>query len=181
MTTNAPVSNQGNGTPAFKLVLASASPRRHDLLGQIGVTPDVVVPADIDETPKPDELPKQYSERMAREKAAVVSAVYPNDLVLAADTVVACGRRILPKAEDEAIAQRCLQTLSGRRHRVITGIALALPTGRTLVKSVSTTVAFKRLTEQDINAYITSGEWDGCTLHPFHFRVLFQCGWVAPV
>lgn len=160
-----------NTTPASdkpvsaELVLASASPRRLELLTQIGVTPAKVVPADIDETPHLGELPKPYAERMAMEKAAVVALQHPNALVLAADTVVACGRRILPKAEDEANARTCLALLSGRRHRVITGISLVLPTdsagGKQHTKSVTSTVAFKRLSTADIDAYITSGEWHG--------------------
>lgn len=143
------------------LVLASASPRRLALLAQIGVTPDKVVPANIDENPLKGELPKTYAERMAREKAAAVAPPHEGALVLAADTVVACGRRILPKAEDEQAARQCLALLSGRRHRVISGISLSLPDGRQLTKSVSTTVAFKRLSNADIDAYIASGEWDG--------------------
>ncbi len=143
------------------LVLASASPRRLELLAQIGVTPDKVVPANIDETPLKGELPKTYAERMAKEKAAAVAPEHKNALVLAADTVVACGRRILPKAENEPAARQCLALLSGRRHRVISGISLSLPNGRQLTKSVTTTVAFNRLSATDIDAYITSGEWDG--------------------
>ncbi|NVJ96807.1 MAG: septum formation protein Maf [Alphaproteobacteria bacterium] len=142
-------------------MLASASPRRRDLLAQIGVTPSAVAPADIDETPQKDELPKPHAERLAREKAAAVAGEHAQALVLAADTVVACGKRILPKAEDEATARACLRMLSGRRHTVITGISLALPTGRQLTKSVSTTVAFKVLSAADIDRYIASGEWHG--------------------
>ena len=142
-------------------MLASASPRRLELLSQIGVTPHKVAPADIDETPNASELPKNYAERMAREKAAAIAPVYGGSLILAADTVVACGRRILPKAEDEQTARKCLAMLSGRRHRVISGISLVLPDGRQLTKSVTSTVAFKRLSADDINRYIESGEWDG--------------------
>lgn len=147
--------------PAGALVLASASPRRLELLAQINVTPAKIVPADINETPHKSEAPKAYAERMATEKAAVVAARYPSQLTLAADTVVACGKRILPKAEDEDTARQCLALLSGRRHRVISGISLVLPGGRQLVKSATTTVAFKRLSEADIAAYIASGEWSG--------------------
>jgi len=147
--------------PAGALVLASQSPRRQELLAQINVTPAKIVPADIDETANKGEAPKTYAERMAREKAAVVAALYPDQLILAADTVVACGNRILPKAECETSARRCLALLSGRRHRVISGISLVLPGGRQLVKSASTTVAFKRLSEMDIDQYIASREWDG--------------------
>ncbi len=147
--------------PAGALVLASASPRRLELLAQINVSPAQIIPADIDETPHKDELPKAYAERMAHEKASAIAALMPGQLILAADTVVACGKRILPKAEDEATARQCLALLSGRRHRVISGISLVLPGGRQLMKSASTTVAFKRLSEADITAYIASNEWDG--------------------
>jgi septum formation protein len=147
------------GQPAF--VLASASPRRRDLLAQIGITPDTVAPADIDETPAPGELPKPHAERLAREKAAAVAAGHTGCLILAADTVVAVGKRILPKAEDEATARRCLALLSGRRHTVISGISLVLPDGRQLTKSVTTTVAFKVLSREDTESYIAGGEWDG--------------------
>lgn len=145
--------------PAF--ILASASPRRRDLLAQIGVIPDRIAPADIDETPGDDELPKPHAERLAREKAAAVAASDSGALILAADTVVAVGKRILPKAEDEATARDCLALLSGRRHKVISGISLVLPCGRQLTKSVTSTVAFKRLSAGDIDDYIASGEWHG--------------------
>lgn len=163
------LSDPARGERAGALLLASASPRRLDLLAQIGIHPSEVVPADIDETPHAGEAPKTYAERMAREKATAVAATHPDRLVLAADTVVACGRRILPKAESEAEARQCLTLLSGRRHRVISGISLVLPKerpeersgGKQLTRSVSTTVAFKRLSDADINAYIASGEWQG--------------------
>ena len=157
MTSPSPTPEKPEGV----LVLASASPRRLELLAQIGVTPDKIVPADIDETPATGELPKNYAERMALEKAAAVAPAYPQALVLAADTVVACGRRILPKAEDEETARACLKLLSGRRHRVISGISLVLPGGRQLTKSVTSTVTFKRLSAEDTEQYIKSGEWDG--------------------
>ena len=144
-----------------RLVLASASPRRLELLAQIGIAPDLVAPADIDETPQALELPKPYAERMALEKAAAVAPAHAGSVILAADTVVACGRRILPKAEDEATARKCLALLSGRRHRVISGISLVTADGQQFTKSVTTTVAFKRLSPDDINGYIASGEWDG--------------------
>jgi len=146
---------------ASKLVLASASPRRQDLLAQIGITPNVIAPAHIDEAPLKDELPKPHAERLAREKAAAVAPNHEGALVLAADTVVAVGKRILPKAEDEATARTCLKMLSGRRHKVISGISLVLPCGKQLTKSVTTVVAFKRLSDTDIDRYIESGEWDG--------------------
>lgn len=148
-------------SPRTNLILASASPRRLDLLAQIGVVPKAVVPADIDETPLEAERPKAHAERLAREKAAKVSETQTGELILAADTVVACGHRILPKAENEATARKCLQMLSGRRHRVISGISIILPNGKQHTKSVTTTVSFKRLSPQDIDGYIDSGEWHG--------------------
>lgn len=146
---------------AAPFVLASASPRRLDLLKQIGVSPQLVVPADIDETSTAGESPKAYAERMAREKAEAVAAGHPEAIILSADTVVSVGKRILPKAEDAGTARKCLALLSGRRHRVTSGIALALPTGKLQVKSVTSVVAFKRLTDVDIDQYLASGEWDG--------------------
>lgn len=160
MTTNEK-SGVPNGTAAGSLVLASQSPRRRDLLAQIGVTPSAIAPADIDESPLSGEEPRMYAERLAREKAAAIAPEFPEQLILAADTVVACGRRILPKAEDEATARACLKLLSGRRHQVISGISLILPGGRQLAKTVVTTVAFKRLSPTDTERYIASGEWDG--------------------
>lgn len=161
MTTAPTSSNISSSGASCQLVLASASPRRKDLLAQIGVIPDVIAPADIDETPAVNELPKIYAERMAREKACAVEADHTGCVILSADTVVACGKRILPKAEDEQTARQCLEMLSGRRHRVISGISIIRADGSQLVKSVTTTVAFKRLTAADIDAYIESGEWDG--------------------
>lgn len=141
------------------LVLASASPRRLDLLAQIGVTPIRVVPANIDETPLRGELPRDYVRRMAREKAAAVAG--DGAVVLAADTVVAAGRRILPKAETEAEGRACLTLLSGRRHRVLTAIVLRAPDERQTERLCESIVTFARLTTRDIDAYIASGEWAG--------------------
>jgi septum formation protein len=141
-------------------VLASASPRRRALLDQIGRTPDVVVAADVDESPRPAELPRAHADRLALEKAIMVAASYPDAVVLGADTVVACGRRILPKAETEAEARACLALLSGRRHRVHGGIAV-IARGRTWRRHVETVVKFKRLSAAEIDAYIASGEWRG--------------------
>jgi septum formation protein len=132
-----------------------------DLLAQIGIRPDAVDPADIDETVRPRELPGPHALRLAREKAHAVAARHPDSFVLGADTVVACGRRVLPKAEDEAAARRCLELLSGRRHRVHGGVALVAPGGRTTERRVETIVAFKRLTPPEIAAYLASGEWRG--------------------
>lgn len=142
-------------------ILASGSPRRLDLLRQIGCEPAQVLPADIDETPRKDELPPQYALRIAREKAQAIAALHPSEAVLAADTVVAMGRRVLPKAEDEATARRCLLRLSGRRHRVYTAVALVLPDGTLRQLRVMTQVRFKRLSEQEIADYLASREWQG--------------------
>ena len=142
------------------LVLASASPRRRELLGRLGIAPSAVVAADIDETPRRDELPRPYALRMAREKARAAAA--PDDAhVLAGDTVVALGRRILPKAEDEATARRCLVLLSGRRHSVLSAIALRAPDGTMRERLSTTVVRFKRLSDEELAAYLASGEWHG--------------------
>ncbi len=144
-----------------RLVLASASPRRLALLRQAGVAPDAVVPADLDEAPRPRELPADYARRMARDKAAAVALEHPAAYLLAADTVVALGRRILPKAEDAATARDCLRRLSGRRHRVLGAVVVVAPGGRRAERLVTTTVTFKRLTAAEIAAYLASGEWRG--------------------
>jgi septum formation protein len=141
------------------LVLASASPRRLELLRQIGIVPDVVDPADIDETALRDELPPAHALRLAREKLLRVTPRHPGAFVLAADTVVACGRRILPKPADEGTARRCLGLLSGRRHRVHSGVALASPDGQIALRRVDSQVGFKRLGAEEIAAYLASGEW----------------------
>ena len=143
------------------LVLASASPRRLDLLRQIGIVPDQVEPADIDETPRRDELPAGHVVRLAEAKAHAVRPRHPAAFILAADTVVACGRRILPKAEDEATARACLALLSGRRHRVYGGVALLTPGGDLAIRRVVSQVTFKRLSEAEVAAYLASGEWHG--------------------
>ncbi|MES2119669.1 MAG: nucleoside triphosphate pyrophosphatase [Pseudomonadota bacterium] len=145
----------------MRLILASASPRRLDLLQRIGVVPDAVLPAEIDESVPKGELPRQHAARLAREKALAVAGREPEALVLAADTVVAVGRRILPKVEDEATLRRCMALLSGRRHRVLTGVALALP-GRTVrERLVETMIAMKRLSPEEIDYYASHGEWRG--------------------
>jgi septum formation protein len=144
-----------------KLVLASASPRRLDLLRQIGIVPDYIEPADIDETPRRGELPAGHVVRLAEEKARAVQPRHSDAFILAADTVVACGRRILPKPEDELTARGCLALLSGRRHRVYGGVALLMPGGDVAIRRVVSQVAFKRLSEDEVTAYIASGEWQG--------------------
>ena len=142
------------------LVLASASPRRLDLLRQIGLEPAAIDPADTDETPAPAEAPRTYALRMAMAKLAVVAPRHPGATVLAADSVVALGRRILPKADTEADARRCLALLSGRRHRVLGGIAVG-SAGKVRTRLVETVVRFKRLEPSEVEGYIRSGEWQG--------------------
>jgi len=145
----------------MRLILASASPRRLDLLARIGVIPDAIVPAHIDEHVPRGELPRQHALRLAREKAEAVAAKEPEALVLAADTVVAVGRRILPKVEDEATLRACMRLLSGRRHRVFTGVALAVPGHGVRERLVETMIAIKRLSDQEIDHYASHGEWRG--------------------
>jgi septum formation protein len=141
------------------LILASASPRRRELIARLGLEPQAIVSADIDETPNKGELPRVYATRMAREKA--LAAADPAAHVLAGDTVVALGRRVLPKAEDEATARQCLQLLSGRRHRVLSAVALLAPDGTLRERLSETQVRFKRLSAEEIAAYLASGEWHG--------------------
>ena len=142
-------------------VLASASPRRLDLLRQLGAAPDHVEPTEIDETPEPGETPKRLALRLAEAKAVSAAARHPQAFVLAADTVVAVGRRVLPKAETEAEARRCLDLLSGRAHRVETGVCVIGPDGRRAARVVETRLHVKRLTPAEIDGYILSGEWQG--------------------
>jgi septum formation protein len=144
-----------------RLVLASASPRRLDLLHQIGIEPDIVDPADIDETPLAGELPRQHAARLARVKAETVRLRHPDALILAADTVVACGRRILAKPADERAARAFLTLLSGRRHRVIGAIVVINPNGHISSREVVSQVLFKRLSKSEIAAYLATGEWQG--------------------
>ena len=151
----------GDGVTGPPLVLASASPRRLELLRQVGLMPDCIHPADIDETPHRGELPPAHAMRLAQEKAQAVIPRHPGAYVLAADTVVACGRRILPKTENEASAQACLELLSGRRHRVHGAITVAGPDGRLVSRRVDSQVSFKRLSEAEIGAYLRTGEWQG--------------------
>jgi septum formation protein len=142
-----------------QLILASASPRRRELLARLGVEPARVIHANIDEAPGKAELPRDYAQRMAREKALAAAASDAH--VLAGDTVVAVGRRILPKAEDEATARRCLELLSGRRHGVLSAVALLAPDGTLRERLSETQVRFKRLSEEELRAYLASGEWHG--------------------
>jgi septum formation protein len=141
-----------------RLVLASASPRRRELLAQVALVPHAIDGADLDETPLPGELPAKHAVRLALAKAASVAPRHPGAFVLAADTVVACGRRILPKAEDGATVKRCLALLSGRRHRVLGGVALVTPDGVRRSRLVTSIVTFRRLTPDEIADYAASGE-----------------------
>ena len=141
------------------LILASASPRRRELIARLGIVPSAVAAADIDETPLKAEVPRVYAARMAREKALAVAGGSAH--VLAGDTVVALGRRILPKAEDEATARHCLKLMSGRRHRVLSAIALRAPDGTLRERISETIVRFKPLSATEIDAYIAGGEWHG--------------------
>jgi septum formation protein len=144
-----------------RLILASASPRRLELLAQAGIIPDAVEPADIDESPLPHERPRALAERLARSKAEAIAAQHPDDFVLAADTVVAMGIRVLEKPVDADEATKFLSKLSGRRHRVIGGICGIAPGGVVRAKTIVTQVRFKRLTGAEIAAYIASDEWQG--------------------
>ena len=143
----------------MRLILASQSPRRLELLARLGVVPDAVIPADIDETEHKSELPIPYVKRVAAAKAAKVAE--PGALTLAADVVVAAGRRILPKAETEAQARDCLALLSGRRHRVHCAVTLIDGAGKARHRLSSSIVTFKRLSAEEVDAYLAGGEWEG--------------------
>lgn len=143
------------------LILASASPRRKTLLAGIGIVPDQIIPADIDETEHKGELPAAYAQRLGFEKAQAIAAAHPGAFVLGADTAVAVGRRILPKAEDEETARMCLDLISGRAHRVYTGLGLVTPDGVVIKRVVETRVKVRFLNKTHTDEYIASGEWDG--------------------
>ena len=145
----------------MRLVLASASPRRLDLLSRIGLVPDFIEPAEIDEAAHKAELPRVHAVRLAREKALAVAFRHVGAVVLAADTVVAVGRRILPKAEDRPTAEACLSLLSGRRHHVLTAIAVVDAEGRLRERLSDTIVTFKPLTAAEIATYLATDEWSG--------------------
>ncbi|MBI1868782.1 MAG: Maf-like protein [Methylocystis sp.] len=153
--------------PRPKLVLASASPRRLELLEQTGLAADALLPAEIDETPQPNELPRTLAARLASEKAAAaakIMALQPaleHSFLIAADTVVAVGRRILPKCDNHDEAEECLRLLSGRQHRVYTAVSLITPRGAERQRLVETRLRFKRLTQAEIDAYVAAGEWRG--------------------
>lgn len=143
------------------LILASASPRRRELLARLGIEPARIVSCDLDEAPRKGEFPRAHAVRLAAEKARAAAAQGPGAFVLAGDTVVGVGGRILPKAEDEATARACLALLSGRRHRVFSAVALAYPDGRVREALSETSLRFKRLSGQEIDAYVAAGEWRG--------------------
>lgn len=143
----------------MELILASASPRRLELLKQIEINPDKIIPAEIDETPYRDEQPLSYVKRMAEEKALEVYKENKSSFILAADTIVVLGKRILQKAETEDEARRYLELLSGRRHKVITAITLITPKGKVKNKSVTSVIKFKRLSQDEINSYLISNDW----------------------
>ncbi|MEH6527957.1 MAG: nucleoside triphosphate pyrophosphatase [Sneathiella sp.] len=147
--------------PPSSLVLASASPRRLSLLSQIGIVPDIVCPADIDETAQRDELPRDIAKRLSQEKAAAVCSQFEGKFLLSADTVVAVGRRALGKAEDEDEAHGFLKLLSGRRHQVHTGVTLVTPTGASVSRLVSSSVIFKPIGEHELRSYLRTEEWHG--------------------
>jgi septum formation protein len=167
VTAYAELKTSGASQSRPRLVLASGSPRRLALLAQIGVDPDSVLPSEVDETPRRGESPRRLAQRLAAEKAARsarVAAKVPElapCLTLAADTVVCVGRRVLPKCEIRHEAERCLRLLSGRAHRVYTGLALETPGGVARRRLVETRVRFKRLSAQEIEAYLATGEWRG--------------------
>ena len=150
------------GAERARLFLASASPRRRDLLAQIGIVPDAILTPEIDEAPAKDELPRQYVARLAHAKADAARALAPcPGLLLAADTAVALGRRILPKAEDRQTARRCLTLLSGRRHAVLTAVVLLAEDGSRTVRVVESVVGFSRLTAAQLDWLLAAGDWRG--------------------
>jgi len=151
----------GDASTQPPLILASASPRRLDLLKQIGVVPDQTDPAEIDESRLSNEPPRRMAERLAGAKAQAIAPRHPGAVVLAADTVVACGRRVLPKPADRDEARRCLALLSGRRHVVLTGVAVVDGAGAMRTRVAATAVTFKRLSETEMGGYLDSGEWQG--------------------
>lgn len=144
-----------------KIILASASPRRLELLAQVGITPDAVIPADIDETLLKGELPRTFAARLSQQKAAKIHETNKGAIIIAADTVVAAGRRVLDKPVDAKDAARILKILSGRRHKVYGGICVIGTDGKSYTRLVETTVSFRRLSDADIAEYIAGGEWEG--------------------
>ncbi len=147
--------------PHAPLILASASPRRAQILEQAGILPSAIIPAEIDETPIKAELPRDHALRLAKEKANTIAKEHTGHFILAADTVVACGRRILPKAETRADVESCLRLLSGRRHHVFGGICLITPDGKTITHVCDTAVKFKTLSKENITHYLDSSQGIG--------------------
>ncbi len=145
----------------MELILASASPRRLELLKQVGITPDKVIPADTDETPLKAEVPLKYVERIAVEKAQEIYKTNKGSLILSADTIVAVGRRILQKAETEAEAREYFKLMSGRRHKVITAVTVITPEGKIKTRVATTVVKFKNLSKQDVDRYLATNDWQG--------------------
>ncbi len=150
-------------TEAPRFILASASPRRKELLSQIGIVPDDILPADINEDEYEGELPRDYVRRITLGKLEATAAKPKTDnaFILSADTTVACGRKILPKSEDRETAKMCLEAISGRRHVILGGIAIQAPNGDIRYRCVETTVKFKRLSPAEVTMYLDSTEWDG--------------------
>ena len=144
-----------------KLILASASPRRVELLAQIGIVPDAIIPADIDETLKKGELPKEFALRLAREKAQKIAIQNPGAIILAADSVVAAGRQVLDKPVDEKDAERIIRTLSGRRHKIYGGICVIDAVGKIYTRLCETTASFRLLSDDEVTMFIASREWEG--------------------
>jgi septum formation protein len=145
----------------MKLILASSSPRRRELLGLLGLTPDQIISPEVDETPLKYEIPRDYVKRVAIEKARAVHSRVPEAYILAADTIVERGRKIVLKAGNEEEARRILQSLSGRRHRVYTSVCVISPDGKEACRTVLTRLSFKRLSDEDLEAYVRSKEWEG--------------------
>lgn len=161
MNARAAATPEQTGIDRPRLILASGSPRRQELLAQIGLVPDAIDPADINEAPLADELPSPHAQRLSREKAEIVAARHAGSIVLAADTVVGLGRRILPKADDADTARRCLMLLQGRRHRVYTGVALVGGDGKRWSRVVESQVIFRTLSRDEIDQYLATGDWKG--------------------
>ncbi len=157
------MSTTASSTPSLipGLILASASPRRLHLLDQIGIVPDQVIPADINEDPIPGERPRGHALRLAIEKAVHISGLHPGNIVLGSDTVVGVGRRILPKTEERDEAEACLRLMSGRAHRVFTGVAVIDASGQIRSRVSETRVKIKRLSDEELKVYLDSGEWKG--------------------
>ncbi len=141
--------------------MASASPRRQELLAQIGIIAHKIIPADVDEAPRPQESPRQLAGRLAAKKAGFIQHDHPDSYILAADTVVALGKRVLGKADNTETARKYLTLLSGRRHRVYSGICLITPDKREICRVIATTVIFKRLSSTELDDYLAHDEWRG--------------------